>query len=148
VSEAPQAPVVAAPAPQVEPAQQVGMLLQGVEELLALGDLSSAMELLRKAEQVAPADARLGGIRERLQRSQQSALEARLGELKRVPVLKLRMDELMRLPLDARSGFVLSRIDGRISFETLFSVSGMSRQDTLRVLVQLLDQGIITVRPV
>jgi hypothetical protein len=130
----------------VAPLQELPTLLQGVEELLALGDVSSAMELLRKAEQVAPGDARLAAARERCAREQQAALEAQLGDLKRVPMLKLRMADLMKLSLDARTGFLLSRIDGRLSFEALFSVSGMSRLDTLRVLARLLDQDIIAVR--
>jgi hypothetical protein len=52
----------------------------------------------------------------------------------------------MKLSLDPRAGFLLSRIDGSLSFEALFSVSGMSRLDTLRVLAQLLDQDIIAIR--
>jgi len=146
-SEAPRpAAPVSVPTPRVEPSREVATLLQGVEELLALGDPSSAMELLRKAEQLAPGDPRLMVARERCAREQQAALEAKLGDLKRVPLLKLRMADLMRLSLDPRAGFLLSRIDGRLSYEALFSVSGMSRLDTLRFLVQLLDQGIITVR--
>lgn len=139
-------PVTPAPVAQVAPRQGLPTLLLGVEDLLALGDVSSAMELLRKAEQLAPGDARLASARERCGRVQQAALEAKLGNLKRVPTLKLRMAELMKLNLDPRAGFLLSRIDGSLSFEALFSVSGMSRLDTLRVLAQLMDQDIIAVR--
>ncbi|QRN93886.1 hypothetical protein JRI60_32620 [Archangium violaceum] len=134
------------PVPQVAPRTDVVTLLQGVEELLSLGDPSSAMALVLKAEALAPGDARLASARERCARAQQAALEAKLGDLKRVPVLKLRMADLMRLSLDPRAGFLLSRIDGQLTYEALFSVSGMSRLDTLRVLAHLLDQDIITVR--
>lgn len=127
-------------------AQGVATLLLGVEEMLMLGDLSSAIELLDKAEKVAPGDGRLGVMRERCEREQRVALERRLGNLKQVPLLKLRMAELMKLSLDARAGFLLSRIDGRLSYESLFSVSGMPRLDTLKVLVRLLDQDIIALR--
>ena len=135
-----------APVPQAAPRQELPTLLQGVEDLLALGDVTSAMELLRKAEQLAPGDARLASARERCVRQLQASLEAKLGDLKRVPTLKLRMAELMKLSLDPRAGFLLSRIDGSLSFEALFSVSGMSRLDTLRVLARLLDQDIIAIR--
>ncbi|AKJ05027.1 hypothetical protein ATI61_10298 [Archangium gephyra] len=135
-----------APVPQVAPRQELPTLLQGVEDLLLLGDVTSAMELLRKAEQLAPGDARLASARERCVRQLQASLEAKLGDLKRVPTLKLRMAELMKLSLDPRAGFLLSRIDGSLSFEALFSVSGMSRLDTLRVLARLLDQDIIAIR--
>jgi hypothetical protein len=130
----------AAPQP---PPQGVTVLLQGVEELLALGDAPSATELLRRAEEFSPEDARLAAARERFARAQQAELEAKLGDLKRVPRVRLSPRALMRLRLDAREGFVLSRIDGRLSCEALFSVSGMSRLDTLRVLAQLLDQDVI-----
>jgi hypothetical protein len=132
--------------PPVDPVRGVTLLLQGVEELLGLGDPTSAMGLLGNAEQRSPGDPRLGRARERCERAHQAFLEAKLGDLKRVPVLKLRMAELMRLSLDARTGFLLSRIDGRLSYEALFSVSGMSRPETVRVLVQLLDKDIITLK--
>jgi hypothetical protein len=136
-------PTLQPPAP---PPRGVTVLLQGVEELLALGDGPSATELLRQAEEFAPEDPRLRAARERFAREQQAAIEAKLGDLKRVPVVRLSPRELMRLSLDARAGFVLSRIDGRLSCEALFSVSGMSRQDTMRILAQLLDQDVITLR--
>ncbi|WNG48619.1 hypothetical protein F0U60_34290 [Archangium minus] len=141
VTPAPVAARAVTPAPV-----PVATLLQGVEELLSLGDVSSAMELLRKVEQMAPGHPLLTAARERCVRQQQAALEAKLGDLKRVPMLKLRMAELMKLSLDPRAGFLLSRIDGRLSFEALFSVSGMSRPDTIQVLARLLDQDIITIR--
>ncbi|QRK07637.1 hypothetical protein JQX13_47910 [Archangium violaceum] len=139
-------PVPVAARAQTPAPVPVATLLQGVEELLSLGDVSSAMELLRKVEQMAPGHPLLAAARECCVRQQQAALEAKLGDLKRVPTLKLRMADLMKLSLDPRTGFLLSRIDGQLSFEALFSVSGMSRPDTMRVLVQLLDQDIITIR--
>lgn len=142
----PQPPAPQPPPPPVAPRRGVTVLLQGVDELLALGDASSATELLRKAEEFAPEDPRPKAARERVAREEQAAVEAKLGDLKRVPTVKLSPKELMRLSLDARAGFLLSRIDGRLSCEALFSVSGMSRQDTMRVLAQLLDQDVITLR--
>lgn len=136
----------AEPEPEVDVSGELALLLQGVEDLLGLGDPTSALALLAKAEQLSPGDPRLGVARERCERANQAALEAKLGDLKRVPVLKLRMAELMRLSLDPRTGFLLSRIDGHMSFEALFSVSGMSRSETVRVLVQLMDRDIITLK--
>jgi len=132
--------------PVAPPVKQVTLLLQGVEELLSLGDASSAMELLGKAEAQAPGEPRVVAARERSQHVRQAALEAKLGDLKRVPTVRLSPKELMQLKLDARAGFVLSRLDGRMSCEAVFSVSGMSRLDTMHVLAQLLDQDVITLR--
>jgi hypothetical protein len=137
----------APPEPAARKAQGVNTLLLGVEELLSLGDVSSALELLSKAEQLEPLEPRLEGVRTRCEQAQRTAMEQRLGNVKQVPRLKLRMAELMKLSLDARMGFLLSRIDGHLSYEALFSVSGMSRLETMRVLVQLLEQDIITLAP-
>lgn len=139
---APQPPAFQPP-PPVQPPPGVTLLLQGVDELLALGDAPSATELLRRAEEFSPEDSRLAAARERFARKQQAELEEKLGDLKRVPRVRLSPRALMRLRLDAREGFVLSRIDGRLSCEALFSVSGMSRLETMRVLAQLLDQDVI-----
>ncbi|HEX8537789.1 MAG TPA: hypothetical protein VF664_10030, partial [Cystobacter sp.] len=135
------------PEPPARKAQGVNTLLVGVEELLLLGDVSSAMELLGKAEQMDPLEPRLEEARVRCEQAQRTALEQRLGDVKQVPRLKLRMAELMKLSLDARMGFLLSRIDGHLSYEALFSVSGMSRMETMRMLAQLLDRDIITLAP-
>ena len=150
LDERPQGAPASAPVPEgplsLDPVGEVATLLQGVNEMLALGDPSSAMALLCKAEALAPGDERLVDAHERCARELRAVLEARLGDLTRVPMLKLGMAELMRLHLDSRAGFLLSRLDGRLSCETLFSVSGMSRLETMRILVQLLDQDIITLR--
>ncbi|EPX55541.1 TPR domain protein [Cystobacter fuscus DSM 2262] len=137
----------APPEPPARKGPGVNTLLVGVDELLSLGDVSSALELLEKAEQLDPLESRLEGARARCEQAQRAALEQRLGSVKQVPRLKLRMAELMKLSLDARMGFLLSRIDGHLNYEALFSVSGMSRMETMRVLVQLLDQDIITLAP-
>ncbi|OJH38097.1 hypothetical protein [Cystobacter ferrugineus] len=138
---------VSQPEPPARKGPGVNTLLVGVDELLSLGDVSSALELLGKAEQFDPLEPRLEGARARCEQAQRIALEQRLGSMKQVPRLKLRMAELMKLSLDARMGFLLSRIDGHLSYEALFSVSGMSRMETMRVLVQLLEQDIITLAP-
>ena len=131
---------------QDAPPREVDTLLVGVEELLGLGDVTSALALLHKAERCAPEDERLVVARVRCEEVQRAQWEKRLGDTRQVPLLKLRMAELMKLSLDARMGFLLSRIDGRTSYEALFAVSGMSRRDTLGILVQLLDQDVILTR--
>ena len=66
-----------------------------------------------------------------------------IGKLSAVPRVRLKEDEVIWLNLDHRAGFMLAQIDGTLSFEDLFSVSGMSRLDTARILAQLLDQRVI-----
>lgn len=45
--------------------------------------------------------------------------------------------------LDHRTGFLLSRMDGSVSVETLFEIAGMSRFASLRTLSALLRDGLI-----
>ena len=45
--------------------------------------------------------------------------------------------------LDPRTAFMLSRIDGLMSVDELLEISGMSRFDALRLLAQLVRQGVV-----
>jgi hypothetical protein len=54
-------------------------------------------------------------------------------------------DEVIWLNLDHRAGFVLSLVDGRMSFDEILSVSGLELTDGMRILVQLLQEKVIEV---
>ena len=60
-----------------------------------------------------------------------------------VPVVQIPQHEIMWHKLDHRAGFLLSRIDGQLSFEDLLDVSGMSEFEACRILSQLMGQGVI-----
>ncbi len=51
--------------------------------------------------------------------------------------------DLRKLRIDAKEGFLLSRVDGKTSVEQLLMVSGMSKQETMGALSKLLKQGIV-----
>jgi hypothetical protein len=63
-----------------------------------------------------------------------------------VPWLVVTYDELQRLPLHPRAGFVVSLIDGRCTVEMLLDVSGMREDETLDILAELLRLGAIELR--
>lgn len=65
------------------------------------------------------------------------------GDLDRMPVLAAPLAELTRRPLDPRAAFLLSRIDGTITFEEILDVAGMGRLEACRHLAHLLWRGII-----
>jgi len=65
------------------------------------------------------------------------------GNLDRVPVLAAPLHELTRKPLDTRAAFLLSRIDGTLTFEEILDVAGMGRLEACRHLAHLLWRGII-----
>jgi len=132
------------PTPRPEaPKGELDVLLEGAAELLGLDDCTGALELLRKAQERAPTDPRVVALLARAEHTLMAMLESKLGDMRGAPRLKLQPDEIIWLNLDHRAGFVLAQIDGQVSYEDLFALSGMPRLDTARILAQLLDEGVI-----
>ena len=130
------------PAPR-DPRSEAIRKFERARELQNLDDHSGARELLLQAQALWPD---LTGLADALARSEtklQTIYESKIGKLSAVPRVRLKEDEVIWLNLDHRAGFMLAQIDGTLSFEDLFSVSGMSRLDTARILAQLLDQRVI-----
>jgi hypothetical protein len=122
-------------------------LLAGAEELHGLGDYEGALELIRKAEATVtgPPPAGLVELKHGCEGMLLKMSEARIGPLSLVPKLMIKTGDLVWLNLDHRAGFVLSQVDGRVSFEEIFALSGMDRLDTARILAQLLRDQVIGV---
>jgi hypothetical protein len=53
---------------------------------------------------------------------------------------------LQNLPLDNRAGFLLSRMDGVLDLDMLVEVSGMSRDEVLRIVRDLVESGVVDFR--
>jgi hypothetical protein len=62
------------------------------------------------------------------------------------PRIVMASDELRRLPLDHRAGFLLSLMDGTIDLPTVIEVSAMSHDDALRVVRDLFEAGVVVFR--
>lgn len=123
---------------------EIATILRGARDLLDLDDHTGAMELIDKAEKLAPDSPEVRQIKERSERTLLAMFESKLGHLDKVPRVLLKDDEIIWLNLDHRAGFVLAQIDGTVTFDDLFAVSGMSRLDTARILAQLVDEGVIS----
>jgi hypothetical protein len=61
--------------------------------------------------------------------------------------VRLEGEALKRLPLDHRAGFLLSLMDGSLDIDMLVEVSGMPRDEVVRVLRDLHDSGVIDFKP-
>ncbi|TXD39204.1 hypothetical protein FRC98_02045 [Lujinxingia vulgaris] len=110
------------------------------------GEFETAHEIVSDVlNQTDHAEARqLRGVLEgEMERIQQD----RLGSLVQVPTLKVSMGDIAGLDLDHRAGFLLSQIDGMLCFEDILDMSSMSRLETLTLLADLFDKGIIGVDP-
>jgi hypothetical protein len=126
-----------------DPRHEAQMLLQRASELQELDDHSGARELLLQAQALDPEAPEVERALAESEQTLQALYESKLGKLSVIPRVRLRDDEVIWLNLDHRAGFILAQIDGSLSFDDLFSVSGMSRLDTARILVQLLEQRVI-----
>lgn len=124
--------------------EETKALLRGARDLLDLDDHTGAMELILKAQQLSPDDPDVQQLREKSEATLLAMFESKLGGLEKIPRVLLKDDEIIWLNLDHRAGFVLAQIDGTVTFDDLFAVSGMSRLDTARILAQLVDEGVIS----
>lgn len=68
-----------------------------------------------------------------------------IGSLSRTPSLAVEMSDLAGMDLDHRSGFLISQIDGVMTFEDIIELSGMSRLETMEVLADMLRQDVIQI---
>jgi hypothetical protein len=118
-------------------------LVEGALDLYGLNDFEGALQLIQKAEGNGEDDSRLKQLREQCEAQLLKLYEARLGDLQQTPRTKVQSSELVWLNLDHRAGFVLSLVDGRVSYDELFALSGMPKLETARVVAQLVRDGII-----
>jgi hypothetical protein len=109
-----------------------------IVEALGQGDASRALKL--SEELVSSA----GGIEAESCRGFDSLLEhvynAMLGGLDRRP-----RHGQVTPDLDPRSAFLLSRLDGSLTFDDLLDVSGMPRVEAMRILALMIARGVVLV---
>jgi hypothetical protein len=63
---------------------------------------------------------------------------------RRVPRLAITPRELTLLPLDHREGFILSRVDGTTTVETILDLCAMPSDEALAILESLVERGVLT----
>ena len=139
----PKSPAPSSPGSPAAASADAASLVRAANDRMALDDHTGALELIGKAQALAPTDSEVLALKARIEKKFLNILESKLGSLDAFPKVKLKDDDIIWLNLDHRAGFVLAQIDGGVTFEDLFAVSGMSRFDTARILVQLVEQGVI-----
>ncbi|MEZ4315485.1 MAG: hypothetical protein R3F14_46305, partial [Polyangiaceae bacterium] len=71
----------------------------------------------------------------------------RLGAGDHVPRLAVNRGALTGLSLDHRAGFLLSCVDGGSTVEEIIDVSAMPRLDAVRILYELVQEGVLEMHP-
>jgi hypothetical protein len=146
-SSAPYDPMelIDAPAPLAPAEKKAVDVLKGARQLLEFADHSGALALVEQVLAESPNNAEALALKARCEATLTSMFESKLGDLSRRPRLRLRPDEVIWLNLDHRAGFVLAQIDGQLSLEDIFDLSGMGRLDTAKILAQLVEEKVIQV---
>lgn len=113
------------------------------KEKFQLGDFSGTLELIGEVLKTQPNRVDVIDLRRRAEESLQKMIESKLGDLKRIPKVSVDAGGVLWLNLDAKSAYILSQVDGFVSYDELFMLSGMPRLETARILLQLRDEGVI-----
>lgn len=72
---------------------------------------------------------------------------SRIGPRRQIPRIAMDARTISSLALDHRAGFLLSFVDGNYTIDDLLDVSGMPRVETLRIVCELLDLGVLALTP-
>lgn len=117
-----------------------------MNDRMELGDYSGALEIAEEILRATPDNIGAKAVAETCRTVLRQMYAARIGPLERVPVVMVPRDQLRWLSIDHKAGFVLSLVDGVSSLEMIIDVSGMPELDTLRILSELAQQRIISLR--
>ena len=118
-------------------------LLAAAEGLFQNQDFEQSFELCEKVLKEKPDDEKAKGLRVQLCERLLPLYERRLGDLGKVPVVQMPEHAVVWHKLDHRAGFLLSRIDGMLSYDDVLDICGMPRFDACRILVQLIEKEVI-----
>ena len=126
--------------------QDIPVALEHARQALGLGDLNLAVNYAESALRVADgfdnAEARLLVDGEEM--LIEHIFETRLGSLKHSLNVKT-IPSSQDARVSPEQAFLLSRVDGGVTVEEVLDLSPMPRRDTLRLLIEMLRDGLISV---
>ena len=104
-----------------------------------------AMEMFESILQGEPDNLDVQGYYEMARSQQLKQYKSEVGDLSQMPRVIMDQSEILKLNLDHEEGFILSLIDGKLSYNDVFSLSNMDDFKTYRIICRFLRQGIIGV---
>jgi hypothetical protein len=120
--------------------------LKDMRDRFSLGDFSGALEIADAVLAADPVNADALACAEECRAKLIQMYTARIGPLDKVPVVLVAAEQLRWLSIDHRAGFLLSHVDGVSNLEMILDVSGMPLFDALKILCELVQQKVITLR--
>lgn len=118
-----------------------------MRQAMARGDFLSARAIADKVLAYDPTDLEAHACLQACDHRLSQSWESRLGDRDRVLRIAVPTDWLSQLAIDPRVAYVVSRIDGVTSIQSVLDVSGMAEADCAKVLLDLLDEGVLEIRP-
>lgn len=117
-----------------------------MNDRIEVGDYSGALEIAEAILVEKPEDTAATVCADNCRKVLRKMYAARIGPLDRVPSVAVARDQLRWLSIDHKAGFVLSLVDGVSSLEMIIDVNDIPELDTLRILSELAQQRIISLR--
>jgi hypothetical protein len=117
-------------------------LLEDARDRMSLHDFQGVLDLVEQIPVLQRND-EANQLRAQCRGNLLKMYESKIGPTDRVPTVKLSSEEIIWLNLNHRAGFILSQIDGSVTYEDLIALSGMDRLDTVRILAELISQKVI-----
>jgi hypothetical protein len=112
----------------------------------SLGDYTGALEMTELILAEDPGNLEAAEFGENCRKVLEKMFAAKIGSLDRVPIVIVPRTQMRWLSIDHRAGFILSLIDGTSTVEMVLDVSSMPRLDALRILHELVQQRIVSLR--
>ncbi len=126
--------------------RRVAALIDRAQAAMSQGHASTAVVAVDLALDEKPESAIAQKIIHRHRDLLFEVFEAYVGDSNAMPTVALPAHEIALQELDSRAAFLLSRIDGTLTFEEVLDVAGMARLEAYRHLCRLLLRGILEVR--
>jgi hypothetical protein len=140
----PAAPVEARPTVGLAPVREdaeAWMVL--ARDRFERGDFTGSLECVEKVLAQNPEHEGARAYGQRNEATLTKMYESKLGDLTRAPRQLVPPDEVVWMSMHHRAGFLLSQIDGTLSFNDLIDVAGIRRLDAVRILATFVGNGVI-----
>lgn len=128
-------PEVARPDPE--------QLLKDARDRFGLHDFDGVLERIEQLPADLQQSEEVRNLAAEARRNLLKMYESKIGDFEQIPRVIISDEEVIWLNLNHRAGFILSQIDGTVTFEDLVALSGMPRLDTVRILADLIDKRVV-----
>lgn len=109
----------------------------------SLGDYSTSEKLLEQLLETEPGNREAERLLEDNRQQREKRSLTRLRSVTATPRIVLGQEQLVWQNLDAKKGFVLSRVDGLLTVQDIIDIANLPRHETIQILADLVEEGIL-----